>query len=278
MFSRIHEKLGTAGFVLAIVALVAAMSGGAYAAAKGLSGKEKKEVSKIAQTEAKKFAKQGPQGPVGPPGSPGGQGAKGDRGDKGDSGEPGKAGESVKMTTLQEGNPECEFGGAKFEVGGQTSKACSGEPGEPGETGFSKTLPPGETETGFWTTSPNAELFGKPTTTANISFNIPLEAGVTPSAVFNDVGFSGGGTGDCPGTAEHPEAAAGKLCVYTSGTIEETLVSAPIGHAPAFFAGGSNLTSPEGTTMYWNELLSGAEFPAKTFAIGTFAVTAPPAS
>ena len=32
MFDRIHQKLGTAGFVISIVALVAALGGGAYAA------------------------------------------------------------------------------------------------------------------------------------------------------------------------------------------------------------------------------------------------------
>ena len=30
--SRIHQKLGTAGFIISIVALVAAFGGGAYAA------------------------------------------------------------------------------------------------------------------------------------------------------------------------------------------------------------------------------------------------------
>jgi hypothetical protein len=131
-------------------------------------------------------------------------------------------------------------------------------------------------ETGFWTTSPSVELFDKPTTTANISFNIPLEPGKAPTAVFNDVGFAGGGAGsNCPGTAEAPDAKAGVLCIYTSGTIEETFASGPIGAKPAFFAGGANLTSPQGATMYWNELISGEEFPANTFAIGTFAVRAP---
>ena len=43
MFSKLHERLGTAGFVVAIVALVAALAGTAFAAA-GLNGKQKKEV------------------------------------------------------------------------------------------------------------------------------------------------------------------------------------------------------------------------------------------
>ena len=49
MFSRIHEQLGTAGFVISIVALVFAMAGGAIAANGGLNGKQKKEVKKFAK-------------------------------------------------------------------------------------------------------------------------------------------------------------------------------------------------------------------------------------
>jgi hypothetical protein len=48
MLRRVHQKLGTAGFVISIVALVAALGGGAYAASGSLSGKQKQEVSKIA--------------------------------------------------------------------------------------------------------------------------------------------------------------------------------------------------------------------------------------
>ncbi|HVV72142.1 MAG TPA: hypothetical protein VHI52_11700 [Verrucomicrobiae bacterium] len=59
---RIHQKLGTAGLIVAIVALVAALAGGAYAAGGGLSGKQKKEVTKIAQVEAEKFAGDGSAG------------------------------------------------------------------------------------------------------------------------------------------------------------------------------------------------------------------------
>ena len=54
MISRIHSKLGTAGFIVAIVALVAAL--GVALAASGLNSKQKKEVKKI----AKQFARQSP--------------------------------------------------------------------------------------------------------------------------------------------------------------------------------------------------------------------------
>jgi len=85
MLKRIHEKLGTAGLVIAVVALVVALGGTAFAAA-GLNSKQKKEVKKI----AKQFA--GKQGPKGDPGSAGAQGAKGDQGPKGDQGSKGDEG------------------------------------------------------------------------------------------------------------------------------------------------------------------------------------------
>jgi hypothetical protein len=77
----IHQKLGTAGFVISIIALVAALGGSAFAAKGALTHKQKKEVKKIAQTEAKKFA-----------GKPGPAGAKGDTGPKGDRGAKGAVG------------------------------------------------------------------------------------------------------------------------------------------------------------------------------------------
>lgn len=93
MFSRIHDKLGTAGLVIAVVALIAALAGTAFAAA-GLNGKQKKEVKKI----AKKYAgKQGPQGPQGPQGA---QGPKGDRGLQGERGPEGEVGPAGPVETV----------------------------------------------------------------------------------------------------------------------------------------------------------------------------------
>ena len=59
MIERIHQKLGTAGFVIAIVALIAALGGTALAAAK-LNGTQKKEVEKIAKKYAGKPGAAGP--------------------------------------------------------------------------------------------------------------------------------------------------------------------------------------------------------------------------
>jgi hypothetical protein len=113
MLKRIHDKLGTAGLVVAVVALVVAVAGTAFAAG-GLTKKQEKQVVKI----AKKYAgKDGAQGPKGDPGQAGSQGSKGDPGPKGDAGVPGNAG------------PEGKQG-----------------PAGPTET----TLPPGKTETGVW--------------------------------------------------------------------------------------------------------------------------------
>ena len=49
MLSRLHQKLGTAGLVVAVVALVAALGGAAIAAGGGLTGQETQEVKKSAQ-------------------------------------------------------------------------------------------------------------------------------------------------------------------------------------------------------------------------------------
>ena len=73
MFSRMHNKLGTAGLLVAIVALVFAMVGGAYAAKGALTGKQKKEVEKIAKKYAGKPGAQGPQGAAGLVGPKGAQ-------------------------------------------------------------------------------------------------------------------------------------------------------------------------------------------------------------
>lgn len=75
MFSRLHNRLGTAGFVVAIVALVAAVAGTAFAAT-GLNNKQKKEVKKI----AKSVVQQGPAGPAGANGANGAAGAAGPEG------------------------------------------------------------------------------------------------------------------------------------------------------------------------------------------------------
>jgi hypothetical protein len=111
MFSKIHQKLGTAGFVIAIVALIVALGGAAYAAVPGLNSKQKKEVKKIAKGLVQ-------------PGAPGGAGPAGAKGDAGVKGDAGAA-------------------------GGSGPGGSQGPEGPPGPTDTK--LPPGRTLEGFWT-------------------------------------------------------------------------------------------------------------------------------
>jgi len=105
MFSKLHDRLGTAGLVVAVVALVLALAGTAFAAA-GLNGKQKKEVKKI----AKQFAgKAGAPGATGPTGATGPQGAKGDTGPKGEAGAPGENGEDGENGACSVSSPTCEL-------------------------------------------------------------------------------------------------------------------------------------------------------------------------
>jgi hypothetical protein len=181
MFSRIKDKLGTAGLIVAVAALIAALGGTALAALPGLNSKQKKEVTKI----AKKFATPGPAGPAGATGS---QGAKGDAGS---AGAPGKDGQN----------------------------GIDGIDGEDGENGFCSLnvpeckLPPGATLTGTWA----AEAPGS----AEFHFALgvisyPLKVvPITESRHFIEEGEPS--TTECPGTAEQPDAAPGEICIYKSG-------------------------------------------------------------
>jgi Collagen triple helix repeat (20 copies) len=231
MFSRIHQKLGTAGFVISIVALIAALCGGAYAAGGGLTGKQKKEVKKI----AKRYA--------GKPGAPGAPGAKVDAGAKGDAGANG--------TNGAPGSP--------------------GAPGAPGEAGMcSETnpecvLPAGGTLTGSWSASGGADDYAfstisfplrvSPAPTAIVeNGSLPLGAGnarlgeeikkngevllvgpwKTPSELFetetekrleeDQAAF----LAICPGTAADPEAEPGFLCIYEDDRSGEGFLQTPI--------------------------------------------------
>jgi hypothetical protein len=233
MFNRIHQKLGTAGFIISIVALVAALGGGAYAASGGLNGKQKKEVEKI----AKKFA--GKPGTNGTNGSNGSPGAKGDAGAAGGAG---AAGQSVTGTPIAVGSTECtaKAGGVKYTSASGTNAVCNGKDGT---TGFTSTLPAGKTETGVWAFGPA----GAPGGTLKVpvaSFNIPLAAPLsgegcgtvepgppahvaatckvhyinalgkeevenTGTEAFEELTPTG-----CPGSAAAPQAESGNLCVY----------------------------------------------------------------
>jgi hypothetical protein len=198
MISRIHRKLGTAGFVVAIVALVAALTGMAFAAG-GLTKQQEKQVKKI----AKKYAgKRGPAGAQGAQGPQGAQGAKGDQGSKGDTGAAGAPG-------------------------------SNGEDGSDGEDGMCSisvpqcVLPSKATMTGDWSFStPSAGQEEWVLTT--LSF--PLQAvpapeygspgenvkwiGLETKAEREANGLTDYDRTHCPGTPANPEALPGYLCIY----------------------------------------------------------------
>jgi Collagen triple helix repeat (20 copies) len=178
MFNRIHQKLGTAGFVIAIVALVAALGGGAYAASGGLTGKQKKEVEKI----AKKYA-----------GMPGAPGANGANGTKGDTGAPGPAGPAGNEGL--EGKP------------GPEGKQGSVGPAGPTETN----LPPGKTETGAWSFfQAPAEEGINPV----VTISYPLRTNFEPTITWVPPGIEPT-SGPCKGgTSAEPTAEPGNLCIY----------------------------------------------------------------
>lgn len=198
MISRIRNKFGTAGLVVAVVALVVALAGTAFAALPGLNSKQKKEVKKI----AKSVASAGPAGPAGPAGGPGGAGKDGSPGSAGTIGPQGATG----------------------------PKGAAGTPGEDGACSVANpvcTLPPEATVTGNWSyllpvggaSNNGAESF------MTISFPLrfaPTPAHENPAFVWigKDEWLEPGeeyDTADCPGTVSEPEAEPGFLCFYAGG-------------------------------------------------------------
>jgi hypothetical protein len=209
MISRIREKLGPAGLVVAVVALVAALAGGAYAASGALTGKQKKEVEKIAK-KVSKPGSPGAPGPAGPTGPAGAPGAKGDPGTPGTNGTNGTNGTSVTGTSFTGEKGPCKEGGVEFKSASPVSYACNGEKAAGG--GFPATLPPGASEKGVWHFVSN----GESEQFEAISFPIPLAAADAAAMQFEILGQEAAGTVNCPGTSEEPKAAAGFLCVYTA--------------------------------------------------------------
>jgi hypothetical protein len=193
MLQRLHQKLGTASFIISIVALVVALGGGAYAASGGLSGKQKKEVEKIAKKYAGKPGAAGVPGTKGDAGTPGGNGT---------NGSPGVAGTSV--TTAAATVAECPSGGVKVMSASPATKVCNGT------TGFTETLPSAKTETGTWAAGP----YGSGVIATKVPFSFPIPLAETVKVTFVK---SGTGPAACPGTHEAPVAEPGNLCVYQSG-------------------------------------------------------------
>lgn len=225
MLSRIHRKLGTAGFVISIVALVAALGGGAYAASGSLTGKQKKEVEKIAKKYAGKPGAPGAAGAQGPAGAKGDagtagtngtNGANGENGAKGDSGAAGapgakgNAGASPTVVQLDPQNPpECEgVGGVKIIGVGEHEEAfaCNGAGG--GMAGGS--------EAGFWKVEGEKGItfagLGAPVL---ISFPVALADAPTETILIN-AASGAPEKAKCPGEQFEPKATPGVLCLYQS--------------------------------------------------------------
>jgi len=193
MFERIHQKLGTAGFIISIVALVAALGGGAYAATGNGAGKATAS-AKAKQGPRGKTGKTGKTGPAGPAGPQGPAGTKGDTGASGAEGKQGPKGDDG------EEGPE----GSPWTLGGK--------------------LPSGATETGTWSASglESGEAY------VPISFPIPLEAQIAGAKAHL---VPAGGEAPCMGSNAEPTAPKAELCIYktefsgaTSGGIWDTSV------------------------------------------------------
>jgi hypothetical protein len=248
MFSKLHERLGTAGLIVAVVALVAALGGSAFAAA-GLTGKQKKEVKKI----AKKFAgKPGAPGSVGPQGP---AGPKGPAGAAGKDGSPGAPGENGASVVAEEDDAECANGGYAFEVegSGQTGLVCNGTDGASGVLG------PGEETTGVWSVNVTAPAGEGATGTSTLTFVPEVKASFALG--LHVINFGDPPTTECPGEFEDPRAvAAGPdlgqqvLCLYIAPTPAPTL-------------GGIQVASPHGVVLNWTVAAGETKYAYGTFAV-----------
>lgn len=244
MFSKLHDRLGTAGLVVAVIALVVALGGSAVAA---LSGAEKKEVKKIAKKFAGKRGPAGRQGPAGPAGAKGDAGAPGTPGANGLPGTPGAKGATGPT-------------GADGTAGAKGATGATGPTGATGVTGpVGPTAPSGLTQTGAWGTYSEAATI----TGEEISFPIPLaSAPVLKQVKAGKIGIEN--ATECPGYVNNrPTAAKGFLCVYVSN--EEG-------------GGISNLFNPneEGaTTVAPNGVILLLALDGEGPFFGSWAVTAP---
>jgi len=242
MISKLHQRLGTAGFVLSIVAIIAALTGTAFAIS-GLNKKQKQQVTAIAKKYAGKDGApgaQGPAGPAGPAGKDGPAGAEGKQGPEGPEGEPGPEGPE---------GPE-------------------GEPGEPGPEGpegnIKKTLPSGFTETGAWSFNASLDsaeefefeegafikLVHPP-----LTFSIPLPAALSALTIKLE------GDSHCSGNSFNPTAEPGYLCIYP---VEGSLKNAE------FIPGFPGIALSKYGALA-NVIVNGDH----AAGFGTFAVTAP---
>lgn len=216
MISRIVQHINAAT-VLAFIALIFATTGGALAVGDDHGGSGTKAASAnpsagssalapvASRSKAKSKGKVGPRGPAGPRGATGATGPAGPAGTTGPAGATGPVGGAGSA-------------GLKGETGSQGPQGEPGKNGTNGTTGFTKTLPPGETETGAWSYErASAESIQD----VAISFAIPLEhplgqadvhfVNTEGKEVIHDEFVQ---STICSGSAGEPKAKPGNLCVY----------------------------------------------------------------
>lgn len=262
MFSKLHERMGTAGLVVAVIALVVALGGTAIAK---LNGGEKKEVKNI----AKKYAgKKGATGPAGPKGDTGAAGANGTNGTNGKDGAAGATGPTGAKGATGATGPTGATGSAGA-TGATGATGVTGSAGATGATGPSCPegncfLPSKATLTGTWSAAyPAAE------SNTQISFNLPLKAALPGTNVkFVQEGDPipaecDNGSGEAPSVA-NPEADPGFLCVLVSVVAPKGGIADVVD--PSTFVSGA---SKGGAVVLLNNGEAGGQ------AIGTWAVTAP---
>jgi hypothetical protein len=254
-----HDRLGTAGFVIAVIALVAALAGTAWAAKDILTKQEKKQVEQIAKQFAGKNGATGPAGPAGPQGPQGPAGPQGATGPQGSVGATGAT-------------------GAKGATGATGNNGSTGATGATGATGnIGATLASGATETGAWQW-PKGSTEGAQT---SISFPIPLAAVVESGHVFEvalgETPPAGCENSEHAGTASpaNPEAAKGNLCVYVAnGEVEPEFPGFP----GVIFRRAAEPTQVGASTTGSVLIANGTVKPgalALAYVGGTWAVTAP---
>jgi hypothetical protein len=221
MFSRIHEKLGTAGFVISIVALMVALTGGAYAAG-ALNPKVKKQITKESKKFSKKFSKQfaiaGAPGAKGDAGTPGAKGDAGTNGTNGSNGTSGTNGANGEAGMCSEANPECALpaGGVLTGMWGASGSANDFSLAvisfplrvSPAPTALLEDNLAGHT-VGYELKEGEVSLYG-PRSLAEISEALGNGEDPTPLVEEDTAAFQE----KCPGSADEPEAQSGFLCIY----------------------------------------------------------------
>jgi hypothetical protein len=239
MFRSVRKRLTYANVAMTL-ALVLAMTGGAYAAGRFVITSTKQiKPSVLAQLKGRAGAA-GATGVAGVAGVAGPQGPAGANGKDGAQGPEGKQGQEGK----------------------------EGKEGPAGTTGFTKTLPPGRTETGTWILTgvpPGAPAI----TYTAISFPIPLAGPLGASEVHFIKENETAPAGCTGGTVSQPTAEAGNLCIYTTFE-EKTTNSKGTITDPAKLELGA---SANGALLTIG--LSGTAEKEQALAVGTWAVTAP---